>query len=85
MENRYKIEWKGKTAISRGASCDEAIKRFGDRLVFGGNTIFFDPVLKMEDAETRGEMWAVYKDKDSDQSDFRIDVTRINKLKRPKK
>jgi len=63
--NRYTIEWNGKKMIRTGSNCEEAMDKACNAKVFGDNTIFFSPKLKMYDADTRGEVWATYKDGDT--------------------
>lgn len=57
---RYKISYKNKTAISRGATAEEAFEKYAARPVFGGNNRIPFYSLKMYDADTRGGEWAQY-------------------------
>lgn len=55
----YEVTYKGKTYTYTGNNCEEAAQKLANRKVFGRQLIF-DFLLKMFDADTRGEQWAEY-------------------------
>ena len=61
MKKKYRITNKvtGKEYIYRGSSCEEAMRKFKNRKVFG-EFITFSTRLLQCDADTRGEKWAQY-------------------------
>ena len=60
--NKYRITDKatGKERIYRGETCSEAMEKFSNRKVFG-NPVVYNAKLKILDADTRGEKWALYE------------------------
>lgn len=57
---KYRINYKGKNYVSYGEDCEEAMKRFAGRKVFGGNPLIFSYRLVLYDADTRGHRWVEY-------------------------
>lgn len=51
MEERYKVVYRGKTVVRRGASAQDAVERLCDQ--FGWRCR-----LRQYDADTRGMVWA---------------------------
>jgi len=79
--NRYKIEWKNTKGIAKSAICiapdaKEAIVRYGNRKIFGGNSIFFAPRIKQFSADDLGLSWAQAKDNRGD-GDYTILASKI--------
>ena len=64
--NKYRITERkagkvtGKEYIYRGETCAEAMGKFSNRKVFG-NPMVYNAKLKILDADTRGENWALYE------------------------
>ena len=60
--NKYRITDKstGKERIYRGETCEEAMGKFSNRMVFG-NPMVYNAKLKILDADTRGKEWALYE------------------------
>ena len=57
----YKIKYWGHEAIAKGEDARDAFDNYCNRLFFGYQPIVaFNTQLKLIDADTRGEKWAVY-------------------------
>jgi hypothetical protein len=53
----YQIKYGNKTVKARGDTAFDAICNYGNRSFFG-NFVFYNPLLKMCDADTYGKVWA---------------------------
>jgi hypothetical protein len=65
MLRRYQIKYTNNSgaeikSVSIRNSAKSAFWQYANRIVFGGNTIFCNSKLKMYDAETRGNNWAIF-------------------------
>lgn len=62
----YKISYvsnKGQkvTAKAKAENSEDAMYAYANRPVFGGSSIFCNISTKMIDADTRGEIWGIFK------------------------
>lgn len=78
--NEYTIAYKDKVKKVFAETAIEAVEKYGRRVVFGGNTIFYNLQLKMVDADTRGKRWAEFlAGSDNDKCGrFAVTATLIN-------
>lgn len=67
---KYEIKFRGRTYHYNGSSCQEVAEKFGNRKVFG-NPLVYNLRLRLYDADTRGEKWAIY---DADGERMEIDA-----------
>lgn len=58
--NKYRVSYNGKSYIYKGNNTDEAAEKMSNRKVFG-DYLICNMRLKMYDADTRGEVWAIYE------------------------
>jgi hypothetical protein len=58
--SKYKVTLNGKTYNYNGNHTDDVAVKMSNRMVFGSYLIT-NMRLKMYDADTRGENWAVYE------------------------